>query len=70
MSKFNEFFAIALLIVLGFSVMVFYLRHRMMSLGNKLNGRLTELLKVTKELARVQGIEEGKLEERRTHHDN
>ena len=56
-----------LLIVAGFTILAMFIRHWTVKLGDQLNGRLTELLKVTKALAHSEGVTEGEAIERARH---
>lgn len=47
------------LVVAGFAGLAAFIRYRTMLLKDQLDGRLTELLRVTRELAHAQGLAEG-----------
>ena len=53
---------IIILIIAGFAAQAMFIRNRTVKLGDQLDGRLTELLKVTKALAHAEGLAEGKAE--------
>jgi hypothetical protein len=54
-----NFTLVIILIIAGFSALAIFIRHRTVLLKDQLDGRLTELLRVTKELAHAQGLAEG-----------
>lgn len=58
---------ILILILAGFASLALFIRHRTVKLADQLDGRLTELLKVTKALARAEGVTEGQARERAAH---
>lgn len=47
------------LVVAGFAGLASFIRYRTMLLKDQLEGQLTELLRVTRELAYAQGLAEG-----------
>ena len=57
------------LIAAGFGSLALFIRHRTVQLRNQLDGRLTQLLNVTKELTNAQGIETGVEQERKRAED-
>ena len=52
------------MLIAGFVLLGRYVKHRTVELAQQLDGRLTQLLTVTKALARAEGIAEGIAEEK------
>lgn len=66
----TQLILILVLIVAGFTSLAWFIRHRTIQLRDQLDGRLTELLTVTKKLARAEGVAEGRAEEREERNHN